>query len=241
MGNQDPTAALLIIGNEILSGRTQDLNLNYIAKELNKQGIRFLETRVIPDHEGTIVEYVNILRKKYDYVFTTGGIGPTHDDITAAAIAKAFKAELERNQKAVERVAGYYKEGELNDARLKMADIPKGGRLIDNPVSSAPGFIIQNVYVMAGVPKIMQAMFDGIKHTLKGGKKMLSEEITVSLSESQIASDLKQLQSKHAKVEIGSYPFMREGKIGLSIVIRTTERDLLDNCLNELRVLLEKY
>ena len=166
------TACLIVIGNEVLSGRTRDANLQYLGRELNAIGVRLAEARVIPDDTAVIVTTVNDARARFDYVFTTGGIGPTHDDITSAAVAAAFGVPLERNPEAEARLRRHYEDKDLNAARLTMADIPRGADLIDNPVSQAPGFRLENVYVMAGVPRIAQAMFDGIRHTLKGGARM---------------------------------------------------------------------
>jgi molybdenum cofactor synthesis domain-containing protein len=233
------TAAVLVIGNEILSGRTKDANLAYLAVELNKLGVRLVEARVIPDIEARIVEAVNALRARYDYLFTTGGIGPTHDDITAECIAKAFGVSLLRHPEAVERLRRNYKNpSDLNEARLRMANVPEGGVLIDNPVSGAPGFQIGNVFVMAGVPAIMQAMFQGLKHRLVGGAPMLSRTIGTNLPEGKIAEGLGALQDRHPEVEIGSYPFFRQGKFGVGLVIRATDRAAIDRTGEELRALL---
>lgn len=233
------TAAVLVIGNEILSGRTKDANLAYLAVELNTIGVRLLEARVVPDIEARIVEAVNALRAAYDYVFTTGGIGPTHDDITAECIAKAFGVPLLRHPEAVRILERQYgSRAELNEARLRMANVPEGGRLIDNPVSGAPGFQIGNVFVMAGVPSIMQAMFQGLKHGLVGGAPMLSRTVATNLPEGRIAEGLGALQARRPELEIGSYPFFRMGKIGVSLVIRGTERGAVDAAAEELRAML---
>ena len=182
---RNPTAAIIIIGNEILSGRTQDKNINYLAKGLNELGIILKEVRVIPDDEQVIIETLNALRAVHDYIFTSGGIGPTHDDITADAVAKAFSLPLILHEEAFARLKKHYatKGVELNDSRKKMAYTPQGATLIDNSISAAPGFIIDNVYVMAGVPSIMQVMFDSIAQTLTGGAKVESVEIMVSLAD----------------------------------------------------------
>ena len=221
------TAALIIIGNEVLSGRTQDINQQYIALGLNEVGVRLRETRVIPDDEAMIIRTVNELRAAYDYVFTTGGIGPTHDDITSECIAKAFCVPLLRDPRAVERLLLQIKPENLNEARLRMANIPQGADLIDNPVSHAPGFIIGNVHVMAGVPRIMQAMFDGVRHTLKGGSPVLSKSVTLHVGEGVIATGLGEVQNKHLQVEIGSYHFTRDGNYGTVIVTRGTDAALV--------------
>ena len=235
------TAALVIIGNEILSGRTRDANLPYIASKLNEIGIRLAEVRVVGDFEDQIVAAVNACRSSHAYVFTTGGIGPTHDDITAHAIAKAFGLPIERNQDAVALLSRYYDPRDLNEARLSMAEMPVGATLIENPVSTAPGFQIGNVFVLAGVPSIMQAMFDGIKTRLKGGAPMLSRTIGCFLPEGAIADGLTALQDRHAKVEIGSYPFFRLGKFGTSLVLRSEDAALLAAAAGELRAMLEKF
>ncbi len=221
------TAALIIIGNEVLSGRTQDINQQYIALGLNDVGVRLKETRVIPDDEAVIIRTVNELRANFDYVFTTGGIGPTHDDITSECVAKAFGVPLLRDPRAVERLLRQIKPENLNEARLRMANIPQGADLIDNPVSHAPGFIIGNVHVMAGVPKIMQAMFDGIRHNLKGGAKVLSKSVTLHVGEGVIADGLGEIQKHNPAVEIGSYPFTRDGGYGTVIVTRGTDAALV--------------
>ena len=213
-------AALVIIGNEVLSGRTQDANLQFIALGLAEVGVRLKEVRVIPDEQSVIIDTVNLLRRQFDYVFTTGGIGPTHDDITSESIAKAFDVPLLRDPRAVERLLRQIKPENLNEARLRMANIPQGADLIDNPVSHAPGFRLGNVFVMAGVPRIMQAMFDGIKGDLRGGARLLAVEVTIAGGEGVIADGLGALQRQNAEVEIGSYPFNRDGGYGTVIVVR---------------------
>ena len=220
-------AALIIIGNEVLSGRTQDANLAYIASGLNDVGVQMREVRVIPDVEETIIATVNELRARFDYVFTTGGIGPTHDDITSDSVAKAFGVPLLRDPRAVELLKKVIKPENLNEARLRMANIPEGASLIDNPVSAAPGFNIGNVYVMAGVPRIMQAMFDGIEHTLKGGEKVLSKSVTLHIGEGSIATALGDIQTRNPTVDIGSYPFTRDSGYGTVIVARGTDATLV--------------
>jgi molybdenum cofactor synthesis domain-containing protein len=209
-------AAFIIIGDEILSGRTADKNLNFLAQELTQIGINLMEVRVVPDLEEEIILAVNTLRKKFDYVFTSGGIGPTHDDITAVSIAKAFEDNLIKNQEAEQILINHYGKENVNNARLKMAFVPSKAKLLDNPVSSAPGFMIDNVIVMAGVPEIMQAMFFAAKKQLSTGNKILSQEIKTTLTESIIAQDLSDLQIEFEKISIGSYPF----KNGTCIVFR---------------------
>ncbi|MFI4987135.1 MAG: competence/damage-inducible protein A [Alphaproteobacteria bacterium] len=233
------TAAVLVIGNEILSGRTKDVNLAYLAGELSKLGVRLMEARVVPDIEARIVEAVNALRAQYDYVFTTGGIGPTHDDITAECIAKAFGVPLRRHPDAVRILASRFKNpADLNEARLRMANVPEGGSLVENPVSGAPGFQMGNVFVMAGVPSIMQAMFQGVKQRLVGGAPMLSHTVATNLPEGKIAEALGALQQQHPEVEIGSYPFYRQGRFGVSLVMRATERAAIERTAKELCAML---
>lgn len=230
-GQPRVSAAVILIGNEILSGRTQDKNLAYLARELNAVGIQVREARVIPDIEAVIVATVNTLRSAYDYVFTTGGIGPTHDDITAAAVAKAFGVPLERNADAVRRLGEYYARPEvsagLTEARLRMANVPRGAELVENPVSGAPGFRMQNVYVLAGVPSIMQAMFDALRPRLAGGAIIRSREVVVFLPESEVAGALSRVQARYPDVDMGSYPFVREGRFGTSLVLRAPESERL--------------
>jgi molybdenum cofactor synthesis domain-containing protein len=235
------TACVLVIGNEILSGRTKDANLPWLAEQLNAIGIQVREARVVPDVAEAIVATVNEVRAKYDYVFTTGGIGPTHDDITAECMAKAFGVRLIRHAEAVARLQSHYANpADLNQARLRMANVPEGASLIDNPVSKAPGFRIGNVYVMAGVPRIMQAMFDGLKHDLKGGRSMLSRTVTSTVPEGTIAGGLGEIQARYPGVEIGSYPYFRLGKFGTSIVLRGFEAGPLDQAAEEVRVLMRE-
>ena len=228
------TACLIIIGNEILSGRTQDANLAIVGKKCDALGIRLTEARVIADVEADIVETVNACRRLFTYVFTTGGIGPTHDDITAAALARAFEVELLRNEEAVNALDRYYEPGRLTDARLKMADIPAGARLIDNPVSGAPGFQLENVFVLPGVPAIMEAMFDGLADRLVGGDPILTDNVTTNLVESEVAADLEELQEKYPDVGMGSYPYFRKGKLGLNLVLRSTDAARMNAAAQEL-------
>ncbi|MBI1778153.1 MAG: competence/damage-inducible protein A [Proteobacteria bacterium] len=232
------TAAVIIIGNEVLSGRTQDTNLNWLARELTQVGVRLIEARVIRDEERAIVAAVNELRERVDYVFTTGGIGPTHDDITSECIAKAFGLKLIRNPEAVRRLEAHYPPGSLNEARLRMANTPEGATLIENPVSKAPGFQIGNVYVMAGVPSVMRAMFDGIKGRLRGGALQLSRTVSCTLGEGVIAKDLAALQGRYGDLEIGSYPYFRAGGFGVSLVIRGTEALRLLAAAEELKAII---
>ncbi|MEM6781470.1 MAG: competence/damage-inducible protein A [Pseudomonadota bacterium] len=220
------TAALIIVGNEILSGRTQDKNTAWLAEQLNQRGIAMREVRVIPDIQEVIVKTVNEMREQVNYVFTTGGIGPTHDDITAESVAKAFGVELELNNSAYNMLLDYYQdEAEITEARKKMAMIPVGASLIGNPVSGAPGFILGNVHVMAGVPKIMQGMFEGLVCNLAEGAVTHSQSVSCNLQESQLAPGLSDIQDKHAHVDIGSYPNYRTNGGGVSVVVRATDKE----------------
>ena len=217
-------AAILIIGNEILSGRTQDKNISFICNWLNDNcGITVLEVRIIPDVEKTIVENVKKLSKKFNYVFTTGGIGPTHDDITAQSIAKAFKKKYKFHDEAYKILEDYYGKKKFNDGRKKMAKMPKGAKLIYNPSSAAPGFVTKNVLSLPGVPSILNSMIDNCKEYLVKGLKVHSQTINLYTVESNISKQLEFIQKKYKKiVDIGSYPFFRLGKIGVSIVTRST-------------------
>ena len=219
---QQVTAAMLIVGNEVLSGRTQDKNLAFVANALGEIGIDMREVRIVPDEMDEVVAAVNALRARYTYVFTTGGIGPTHDDITADCIAAAFGVKLEMHPLAVQLLEAHYDaQGiEFNTARARMARIPEGASLIDNPVSTAPGFRIENVHVMAGVPKIMQAMMENILPTLEGGEKLSSVTITSQVPEGSIADEMEQLQAAHPQVSIGLYPFYGADGAGVSVVAR---------------------
>lgn len=239
----DVAACLVIIGNEILSGRTQDANLAYLGAGLNDVGVRLLEVRVIPDVRQTIIDTINEVRRKFDYVFTTGGIGPTHDDITAEAVAGAFGVPIVRDPEAMARLVAYYATTtiELNEARMKMAEVPAGAALIENPVSGAPGFRIENVYVMAGVPRIMQAMFDSFKHELKGGRPMLTRTVVAPIGEGTLAAGLGAIQDAHPAVEIGSYPFYGGGRFGTSLVARGRDADELDRVAEEIRALVRSH
>jgi molybdenum cofactor synthesis domain-containing protein len=233
-----PTAAVLLIGNEILSGRTQDANLAYIGKRCTDLGIRLSEARVVADDKAAIVAACNALRGAYTYLFTTGGIGPTHDDITAECIAEAVGRPLIENPEAKALLESHYGEA-INPARLRMARTPEGAHLIENPVSVAPGFRVENVYVLAGIPKIMQAMFESLAPGLTGGAPILSRALEVNMAESMIAPVLSEAQAAFADgegtgaapVDIGSYPFARGGAFGVSVVLRSTDAARLDACL----------
>lgn len=228
------TASLLVIGNEILSGRTQDTNTSWIASKLAERGIKMVEGRIVADVEEDIIFAVNELKSRTDYLFTTGGIGPTHDDITSATLAKVFGLELETNQTAVDMLRAYYETDEqLTPARLKMAQIPVGAKLIPNPVSGAPGFKIENVYVLAGIPRIMQAMLDMVLPDIDGGPPILSNTVTCDLLESEVAEELGKIQDNYPDVSIGSYPHFRSGHIALSLVLRSSKTENLHVSTNE--------
>ena len=228
-------AAILIIGNEILSGRTQDLNVSFISNWLNTNcGISILEVRIIPDIEKKIISNILDLSKKFTYVFTTGGIGPTHDDITALSISKAFGVKYNFNQEAHSILEKYYGKKNFNDARKKMAKMPSGSKLIYNPSSAAPGFIIKNVLCLPGVPSILKSMMPNLKNYLVKGLKINSKTISVQAVESKIANFLTKLQKKYLeKIDIGSYPFFRLGKVGVSVVFRSTSKQLIKRCERE--------
>ena len=224
------TAGIIIIGDEILSGRTKDTNINWIANELNIIGIRLVEARIIADDIDTIVETINSFTKKFSYVFSCGGIGPTHDDITTECIAKAFDIKIEVNKDALRRLEVHYKKlkVELNESRIKMAKIPIGAELIDNPVSSAPGYIVKNVYVLPGVPKILQAMFTGLEDKICGINNMISKNIIVHSAEGEIADFLENIQNEFNEVSIGSYPYFRPPEVGTNIVLRSLDINLIN-------------
>jgi molybdenum cofactor synthesis domain-containing protein len=238
---QNVTACLLIIGNEILSGRTKDANLNFLALELNKIGVRLRECRVIPDVEQTVVDTVNEVRANFDYVFTTGGIGPTHDDITADCIAKAFGVGISEHPEAVARMTRHYGDAALfTPARRRMARIPHGGILVDNPVSIAPGFQMENVFTFAGIPAIMQGMFHAMKQRLVGGAPVVSRTVRTNLPEGIIADPLGALQKRFEDLDIGSYPGFRNGKVSVSLVLRGTDDARLSAASAELIDTLKK-
>jgi len=214
------SAAVIVIGNEILSGRTQDTNIRTIAHGLDSVGVRLCEARVVADDEPEIIAAVDACRSRYDYVFTTGGIGPTHDDITAASVARAFGVAIERHPEAVRRLAAHYPPGALNPARLRMAELPVGASLIDNPVSVAPGFRLGNVFVLAGVPEIMAAMLAGVLPHLRQGPRLLVATVSTDVPEGRLAEPLGELQGRHPWIEIGSYPYFQPGQYGVSLVLR---------------------
>ena len=217
------TAAMLVIGNEVLSGRTQDENLQFIGNRLTELGIELREARVIPDDEAMIVSAVNQARAAYDYVFTSGGIGPTHDDITADCIAKAFGRSIDHHPDAVAVLKANYPARILNEDRMRMARMPADVSLVPNPVSHAPGFRVENVYVFAGVPSVMRAMFECIVHELDGGDPVLSNTVAALLAEGALAAPLRRLQAQFKDVDIGSYPFYRRNQFGTSVVLRARD------------------
>ena len=238
--NKKIKAAIIIVGNEILSGRTQDVNVVAISNWLNELGVRLEEARVIPDIESSIVETINDVRKKFNYVFTTGGIGPTHDDITSKSISKAFNLSYGYHKAAYEILEEYYGKSEFNAGRKKMAMLPDKALLILNPLSGAPGFIVDNVYCLPGVPSILKSMLGGLNDKISGGKKILSKTVNLRTIESEIAESLEGIQNKFKDIEIGSYPFFKQGKIGVSIVIRSTDENLISICYKNIEVLIKK-
>jgi len=238
--NKKVNAAIIIIGNEILSGRTQDVNVEHLSKWLNNLGVKVEEVRVIADLENSIINTINEVRKKFNYVFTTGGIGPTHDDITSKSIAKAFKLKYDFHREAYDILEKYYKPGEFNEGRKKMAKIPDQAALIYNPSSGAPGFIVENVFCLPGVPSILRSMVEGLKNKITGGKKILSKTISVNTVESEIAKPLEDIQNKFENIEIGSYPFFRLGKVGVSIVMRSTELEQIKDCTKQIQSFIKQ-
>ena len=223
-------AAILIIGNEILSGRTKDTNTSTIATWLNSIGVKVEEVRVIPDIEQKIIDTLNFFRKTYDYVFTTGGIGPTHDDITAQSVSKTFGLKYEIHKEAYKILEAYYKAGEFNEGRQKMVWMPENANLILNPTSGAPGFNVDNVFCLPGVPSILKSMLGGLTNSIVGGEPILSLTISLRTIESEIANSLTKVQDDNKDVEIGSYPFFQAGKLGVSIVIRSEDQLKIDSC-----------
>ena len=234
-------ASLVIIGDEILSGRTEDTNLAYLAKWLGNLGIHLSEVRVVLDDEKEIIESVNTLRKKYDYVFTTGGIGPTHDDITTDSIAKAFGVETRIDDDALEKMKEFLDGKELTEPLLKMLHIPEGGELIYSPATKAPGYKIENVFVMAGIPKIMQGMLEGMYDYLEKGEVVHSRSFDILVGESLFAEKLEEIQQEFLNIAIGSYPFSRDGKYGATIVLRSIDDSALDGCEILIKELIAKY
>ena len=229
------TAALLVIGDEILSGRTQDKNVGQVATWLNRHGIRLCEVRIVPDHEGRIAAATNELRHMYDYLITTGGIGPTHDDITVDSIAAAFGVSVVVHPEARRVLEEYYaSRGGLTDARLRMARVPEGAELIENPLSGAPGVKMDNVYMLAGVPSIAANMLEALEGKLRGGRPLVSVTVGAYATESEVADLLRETEATHEGVAIGSYPFFRDGRHGANFVIRSEEEERAQECAEDL-------
>ena len=242
MPDKNPIACLLVIGNEVLSGRTQDANIKHLATKLGEIGLPLREVRVIPDVAETIVATVNEVRAVFDQVFTTGGIGPTHDDITSECIAAAFGVPWEPHPEAWALMEGRYKPGEFNAARQRMATMPRGATLIDNPVSTAPGFSIGNVHVMAGVPRIMQAMFETLAPRLPGGRPVLSRAVhATGLLEGNVAEGLAAIQARYPGLDIGSYPYYRPAGNGVALVAKGTDAAELDTVAEEIAALIRTH
>jgi len=227
-------AGIIIIGNEVLSGRTKDVNTSTIAIWLNSLGITVKEVRVIPDDKEKIIDTVNLLRKNFNYVFTTGGIGPTHDDITAESISEAFNLKYDFHKEAFSILENYYKPGEFSEGRQKMAKMPTSAKLIMNPSSGAPGFYVENVFCLPGVPSILKSMLGGLNNILVGGDPVISKTLNLRTVESEIAKSLSNVQNQNREVEIGSYPFFRAGKLGVSIVLRSTDQNKIDQCNDQI-------
>tara|TARA_Y100001958_G_scaffold54179_1_gene36450 strand:+ start:235 stop:984 length:750 start_codon:yes stop_codon:yes gene_type:complete len=231
---KDINAGIIIIGNEILSGRTKDTNTSALATWLNLLGIKVEEVRVIPDKKKIIIDTVNLFRTKFNYVFTSGGIGPTHDDITSESVSEAFGITYGAHKKAFKILEQYYKPGEFNEGRQKMAWMPIEAKLILNPTSGAPGFNVENVFCLPGVPSILKAMLGGIQNEIAGGDPILSHTINLRTVESEIAKSLSEVQNKNDDIEIGSYPFFKAGKLGVSLVLRGTDKKKIETCKNDI-------
>lgn len=229
------TAGLVIIGDEILSGRTQDANVAYLAKWLNEEGVALREVRIVADDRDAIVEAVNALRERCNYCFTTGGIGPTHDDITVDAVAAAFGVEVVYDDEALTMLAAYFGADQLTEARKRMARVPAGGGLVKNPMSGAPGVRVDNVFMLAGIPGIMRGMLEGLRGELAGAAPMQSGAVTVFAPESEMADALAAIQADNPEVAIGSYPFFRQGRIGAALVVRASEPDVIVPVLAAIR------
>ena len=235
------TSAILIIGNEILSGRTVDKNTSFIAKWLGDLGISVEEVKIIPDKEDVIISSLNELRKKYQYVFTTGGIGPTHDDITSESVAKAFGKKYEYNQEAYVILEKYYANSDFNEGRKKMARMPEGATLIYNEQGSAPAFFLENVFVLPGIPSYVELMLPQLKEVLISGKKIISVSCDAKVRESSIAVELSNIQDKYSDIDIGSYPYSKEGGFGTVLVMRSVDEDRANKCKKEIETMLSKF
>ena len=241
LNKKDIIAGIIIIGNEILSGRTQDINTKTLSLWLNTLGIRVNEVKIIPDIENIIISTINDFKKRFNYVFTSGGIGPTHDDITAISVAKAFNIKYGPHKEAMEILKNYYQPGEFSEGRQKMAHMPISAKLIYNPSSGAPGFSVDNVYCLPGVPSILKSMIGGITNDLVGGDPIISHTLSLRTVESEIAKSLSHVQENNKDVDIGSYPFFKAGKLGVSIVLRSAEQEKIDKCnLEILKFVKEK-
>jgi len=235
------TSAILIIGNEILSGRTVDKNTSFIAKWLGELGISVEEVRVVPDKEQVIIDSLNELRKKYQYVFTTGGIGPTHDDITSESVAKAFGKKYDYNKEAYAILEKYYAKSDFNEGRKKMARMPDGATLIYNDNGSAPAFSVENVFVLPGIPSYVEAMIPQLKKVLVSGKKIISVTCDAKVRESSIAVDLESIQNKYPDIDIGSYPYSSPEGFGTMLVMRSIDKAQVNNCKKEIESMIQKY
>ncbi len=239
MAGKNPTACVLVIGNEVLSGRTRDANIQFLATKLGELGIPVREVRVIPDVPETIISTVNEVRRKFNYVFTTGGIGPTHDDITSECIAAAFGVPWEPHPVAFARMEKAYKPGEFNAARQRMGTMPRGAKLIDNAMSVAPGFQMENVYVMAGVPRVMQSMFEWLAPHLEGGQKIEQRAVhAIALPEGVIADGLTAIQNRYPEIDLGSYPFYRPTGNGVTLVAKGTSAAEAETVIAEVTALI---
>jgi len=235
------TSAILIIGNEILSGRTVDKNTSFIAKWLGDLGISVEEVKIIPDKEDIIITSLNELRKKYQYVFTTGGIGPTHDDITSESVAKAFGKKYEYNKEAYAILEKYYANSDFNEGRKKMARMPESASLIYNKQGSAPAFSIENVFVLPGIPSYVELMLPQLKDVLISGKKIISVSIDAKIRESSVAVDLSKIQDKYPNIDIGSYPYSKEGGFGTVLVMRGIDSAEINRCKEEVKEMVKKF
>lgn len=242
MTESNVTAAIIVIGNEVLSGRTQDVNVQFLATNLGEMGIEIAEVRIIPDVADEIAAVVNLLREKHDYVFTTGGIGPTHDDITTESVSKAFGRSMIRNPEAEAILLANYKPEDVTEARMRMANTPDGDDvvLIHNPVSKAPGYQVENVFVMAGVPRVMQAMFDDLKPRLKGGQPVSSRSVDAYIPEGLVAGPLGEVQKQFPDIDIGSYPFVRGGLLGTCLVARSVDETALDKAEDAINAMIRQ-